>query len=646
MASARYASTASNASEKRAYCSEVQTRTVGKLAELAVGPEGELDRPAEQEDGGEEKRAARVAAQESTRTALAKSKSKSSPLAYGAVVEEIYRPAAQRPRSDAAIDQDIPQRDTSSRTPLDHTRKAQIPRADAHDVTMNGIEMNMGLNAEALDPSTRNFERIRSAISEENTTWKEWEKTNLPSALQCFGSPRATIQPEQCCDGSDFYHERLDFTFRAGQYYRVHLRLSPGQEVLDYIVLVHTFVESKQSADSAQMVVTKYSPATRIPGCGHFSSDARELVLHFTKYSDMSNENDAELIEMDDIVQNLQNNAVSHMPEFPLVYDMTSNILGASEGFSQANFDISAGFTNYKYDITWKARYPSANLYNIDPLNTLKDFVNEKLAPPSSPSATIPKVVLITGSNERFLLTGDDNDKRVSPEDFTRPLEYLSYILTTLGKGTFVVITMASNILYKKSFPRFNETLYMLLKSGLSVQLRKTYLPKHRIPQDRTIVALISSPCYDPAQLAFKPAPEPFTVRDICRNILMTNIKQNVYSHKTGIQVEDGLTLEAVDLGSRAVDLRPQLSHYHHLLGHPTRGDHLTVRELARLQGFPDNLIFLGDIQFQFRNVLRALPPHIANMLAKSVLTSVRALEVQQPSNESFRSSKRARFSS
>ncbi|KAL1983481.1 hypothetical protein VTN96DRAFT_10302 [Rasamsonia emersonii] len=51
-------------------------------------------------------------------------------------------------------------------------------------------------------------------------------------------------------------------------------------------------------------------------------------------------------------------------------------------------------------------------------------------------------------------------------------------------------------------------------------------------------------------------------------------------------------------------------------LAHPERGDLLTVRELARLQGFPDDFVFYGSKERQYEQVLEAFPPPVAKAIA------------------------------
>jgi DNA (cytosine-5)-methyltransferase 1 len=55
---------------------------------------------------------------------------------------------------------------------------------------------------------------------------------------------------------------------------------------------------------------------------------------------------------------------------------------------------------------------------------------------------------------------------------------------------------------------------------------------------------------------------------------------------------------------------------------HPEHHRGFSVREAARIQGFPDDFEFEGSVQSQFRMVGNAVPPPLAASVARSIRDS------------------------
>lgn len=75
-------------------------------------------------------------------------------------------------------------------------------------------------------------------------------------------------------------------------------------------------------------------------------------------------------------------------------------------------------------------------------------------------------------------------------------------------------------------------------------------------------------------------------------------------------------------VGSKAGGGRPHI--------HPYLPRHITVREAARLQSFPDWYRFLGTSTAQYRQVGNAVPPLLALAVGKSIRTALKSLKKKE----------------
>jgi len=74
-------------------------------------------------------------------------------------------------------------------------------------------------------------------------------------------------------------------------------------------------------------------------------------------------------------------------------------------------------------------------------------------------------------------------------------------------------------------------------------------------------------------------------------------------------------------VGSSAGGGRPHI--------HPAENRHITVREAARLQSFPDDFVFAGTTTWQYRQVGNAVPPLLAKAVGEKILSHLESVPPQ-----------------
>ena len=58
---------------------------------------------------------------------------------------------------------------------------------------------------------------------------------------------------------------------------------------------------------------------------------------------------------------------------------------------------------------------------------------------------------------------------------------------------------------------------------------------------------------------------------------------------------------------------------------HPEQVRSLSIRECARLQGFPDEWVLAGSAEAQFRQIGNAVPVHLGEAIGRAFLSGARA---------------------
>ncbi|OCL12388.1 hypothetical protein AOQ84DRAFT_373147 [Glonium stellatum] len=344
----------------------------------------------------------------------------------------------------------------------------------------------------------------------------------------------------------------------------------------------------------------------------------------------------------------------------PAAFDLTPSVLGPSEGFSQVSCQIYAAFRfGEKHDMTWRVRHHAAAVYDESTTEVLADFGSGRLVPPCLPGPEIPKIALISGMNFKFILDDMTNAQRrnYSIRDFLVPLRILDDAVTSSAliprSSDFFVLALPSAILHEIVFPELIGSIMKILERRYSVHLKMSSFSEHNIPQSRTVIILLASPiCADPHWDLYWPpeanlsqaSPET-TVRHKIRDLFSQNSRMKldgkpcfvcnyqpvmeydplgcIYNHGTGQKFAQ---MEPIELETANSSLDYRRLRYQH----PVRGDCLTVRELARMQGFADNFIFYGSDVVQYTQVLNAIPPPVAKRIANTIIQIIQNCRVAQ----------------
>ncbi|KAK2803834.1 hypothetical protein FQN50_006841 [Emmonsiellopsis sp. PD_5] len=577
-----------------------------------------------------------------------------------------------------------------------------IPPSE-HKVSISDIDAKSSISmmtTSESDPLTVRLEYMK---------WQVWNDSTLPKIFKKLISSRETPQgntsriPSICCNSSSWR-----YTFTRGEYVQIKIKSSSSSEQeTKYVIFVHDIIQDGESnaAGAYSLLVSKYSflRSNLLFQNNGSKSDLtnsisqKELLLHFGSLATMGEEQDAEIIRLNDIVDAQQlepaladwsdtmeylveapqdcvncgyfcrfaiqssgynsdtacltpvgSNLLRHRlrwkppryeyPCKPVVFDLSPNVLGACEGFSQTPCEIFAalGFDTDN-NVTWKARHHSARVYDGTVASILHDLATSRLSDPSLPGSGIPKIALVAGANSTFALDDIIHDTH-SVDKFLAPLDALDAAATSTefpaGGFDFLVLAMPSAVLHHRVLPRFLQSVFLLLQRRYCIHLKLLDLSAHGIPQRRKQLVLLASPiCAVPG---WDFTPQSVTVSDLIGDITFDNprpgqdgktafvckpahgsgcnLMHDIYNHQTGLPAGD---VPEIDPNSIAAPFNTVK------WAHPGRSDLLTIRELARIQGFPDDFIFHQSLPHQYQQVLDAFPPPVAKSIAKTVLSII-----------------------
>ncbi|OAP54876.1 hypothetical protein AYL99_10576 [Fonsecaea erecta] len=526
----------------------------------------------------------------------------------------------------------------------------------------------------------------QEAFRKDEAEWQRWHTEDLAGAFSKLLAPREKHHTPTFYPVASLECAHLDFHFVKDEYALIRLGGDGSSEYVIFIHEI-SFCEEGHETATAYLLVTKYSKFWSFhadlqpPGLdsGNVVADQLELLLHFADFNKMGMRDDAEVIRLDDIVyaadlmacsktgpggvehvlqppSAAEDNTVfcrfavrgatsdepvacwtplaSHLlqrrdrwpaPQFinasrPSVVDFTPGILGPAEGFSQAGFDIQAA----------QIRHAGSQVFDGPPKKVLDDIYSEQLRPPSTPNPAPPNIALIAGGNAPFRLN-DENDAMPSTEQFVSTLDLVNIAVESPGKPDFLVMLSSPAVLHGSVVSRFLATIINLLEHRRSVHMRLCHLQAYGLPQARSVLLLVASPFCAPLPWYLHwpslRTPPPITLRDLIADLDFDNSRMGAEQERAfvcsppleGRQVPPSCNIslqwDTDSLVALSCNPLPRM--------HPGRKDLLTVRELARLQGFPDDFVFYQSTPRQYQDVWAALPPIISKLLGKTILHTI-----------------------
>ncbi|OJJ32881.1 hypothetical protein ASPWEDRAFT_42920 [Aspergillus wentii DTO 134E9] len=335
------------------------------------------------------------------------------------------------------------------------------------------------------------------------------------------------------------------------------------------------------------------------------------------------------------------------------VFDFSPGVLGLAEGFRQSGCAVRAGFGfDPVSDLTWKVRYPATVVYDGPLDSILSDFNSLRLNAPLSGAQGVPKIAI---------LSIPDKGIEARSKQIREDIKILENINSILGlypeKMSALVFTFPDWIFHEDAFFQFLKGMYDLLQGRYSIHLKKVSLSQYGLPQDRTVIVFVATSFCSPIQwedVFDKNVPTDLKLPRECIGSLRfqnargvedsgkksfickyPDAEVNIYNHQTGRQATDS---QILDMDS-VIDMRNGPC----LIQHSDGGGLLTVRELARIQGFDDDFVFYGTIERQYEEVMQAFPPTIAKRLADTILDSIKEFGSLGEADESHRAQKRRR---
>lgn len=299
---------------------------------------------------------------------------------------------------------------------------------------------------------------------------------------------------------------------------------------------------------------------------------------------------------------------------------------------------LDLGFKNAGFDIVW------ANDIFKDAASTYRknigDHINER---PISEidSADIPICDGVIGG---FPCQGFSLANTGRSEDDQRNKLYLEFVRVISDKKPkfFVaenvkgILSLGNGQVFKRIVGDFADAGYLIYHQlfnaadyGVPQRRERVFLFGIRRNVDARPICFPPKPTHAPREKAFNLGLKPWvSVGDALRHLPEPGVN-NILNHQQPTQYKlrfNGyLGHRAIDptLPSPTITARGDERGGVVIIHHPSNLRRMTVREVAAVQSFPDDYMFCGSKTSGYRQIGNAVPPKLAEVIARSVLSSM-----------------------